>query len=933
MKRKDVIWNWLTENSSLRDTADFIEGFKGFEASDVAQALALDRANVSRDLNALVKEGLVLKTMSRPVYFFAKPALEGLSKGQLPSDGAIHDFIDVILGASQRETTLTETDVFGDMIGSRGSLQRSIKQAKSAVLYPPSGLHTLIIGDTGVGKSTFADKMYHYAQAMNRISATAEFVLFNCADYADNTQLLVSQLFGHIKGAFTGADHDKPGLIDRADGGVLFLDEIHRLSPEGQEMLFLLIDKGLYRRLGETEANRKASVLIIGATTEDTETVLLPTLLRRMPMTIKLPALSERPLNERKQLITTIFAEQRRLTKADIRVKKDALTALLFYDCPGNIGQLRGDIQLICAKEYLEYSTNHQNFIEVGIASLPDHIYQGLIKAKSSGYYHQNRDEQFHQDLYINSTTTNNPNFKSEDNPDSLIQKITERQEQLKQYGYTDESISKEINHLIDGYFKGLIEGHDLTANTYDENLTKIVKPSVMNAVTEALEMLEKDAGITISKTARVGLMLHIGALLEADPQTPRAAPDFAEIIPQNSSEWKLAEQFYLFLQEHLEEEIPASEIHFLAMLLFQHNPQPHSNILLLAIAHGNNTASSMAEVANSLLDTDVCLALDMPLDMSVEKVLEKTIDLITKQGDKKEVLLIVDMGSLTAFPGIIKNRIGVEVAALPMLSTPLLLEAARLIIPGSKSLGEIVSHLRTVNPYIGWMADEDITSEKRVVLTSCASGLGAAKKISTYLHKHLTQLAELGVELREVDASYHNQHDLHYEGMEVIAVVGTIRPKVKEEIPYIPFADIIGGAGIKQLESIIYGKQTGESKNDAISAEGERLMIIQALGEVLDFLDAEKIYSQLEECARPYAAALDLERDFQKRIRFIIHSACMIERLLTGSALPYKDVDIYLEENARLYTTLKSIFDNLEPIYNLTIPKTEYGYLTELVR
>lgn len=74
----------------------------------------------------------------------------------------------------------------------------------------------------------------------------------NCAQYANNPELLTSQLFGHLKGAFTGADSDKIGAFQSAEGGVLFLDEVHRLSPEGQEKLFTFLDQGIIYRMGET---------------------------------------------------------------------------------------------------------------------------------------------------------------------------------------------------------------------------------------------------------------------------------------------------------------------------------------------------------------------------------------------------------------------------------------------------------------------------------------------------------------------------------------------------------------------------------------------------------------------------------------------------------------------------------------------------------
>ena len=93
----------------------------------------------------------------------------------------------------------------------------------------------------------FAECMYHFAIDSEMLSADAPFVSFNCADYAQNPQLLFGHIFGIKKGAYTGAAQDSPGLIAKADGGILFLDEIHRLPPEGQEMLFTFMDKGVYR--------------------------------------------------------------------------------------------------------------------------------------------------------------------------------------------------------------------------------------------------------------------------------------------------------------------------------------------------------------------------------------------------------------------------------------------------------------------------------------------------------------------------------------------------------------------------------------------------------------------------------------------------------------------------------------------------------------
>ncbi len=88
-------------------------------------------------------------------------------------------------------------------------MKNSVEQAKAAILYPPRGLNCLITGPTGSGKTYFAHAMYHFAKAHHVIDEETELIVFNCADYANNPELLMSHLFGYAKGAFTGADEEK----------------------------------------------------------------------------------------------------------------------------------------------------------------------------------------------------------------------------------------------------------------------------------------------------------------------------------------------------------------------------------------------------------------------------------------------------------------------------------------------------------------------------------------------------------------------------------------------------------------------------------------------------------------------------------------------------------------------------------------------------
>ena len=193
------------------------ESKAGISAADMAVHLNMRRNLVSQYLNELVNEQRITKTNTRPVLF------------QCLSDEE-----------DQASENVVKTDAFTSFIGAQGSLKHVIEQCRSAVQYPGKGLPILLNGSSGVGKSFLAELIHRYAIESENISGDAPFITLNCADYASNPELLSALLFGYAKGAFTGAEQAKDGLIHQADQGYLFLDEVHRLSNESQEKLELI---------------------------------------------------------------------------------------------------------------------------------------------------------------------------------------------------------------------------------------------------------------------------------------------------------------------------------------------------------------------------------------------------------------------------------------------------------------------------------------------------------------------------------------------------------------------------------------------------------------------------------------------------------------------------------------------------------------------
>ena len=126
----------------------------------------------------------------------------------------------------------------------------------------PSDSTVLIQGENGTGKELVARAIHDRLAS----AASSTFVVTNCSAFNDN--LLDSELFGHKRGAFTGAVADKPGLFEIADGGTFFLDEIGDMSPALQVKVLRVLQEGTFNRVGDTET-RKVDVRIIAATNRD----------------------------------------------------------------------------------------------------------------------------------------------------------------------------------------------------------------------------------------------------------------------------------------------------------------------------------------------------------------------------------------------------------------------------------------------------------------------------------------------------------------------------------------------------------------------------------------------------------------------------------------------------------------------------------------
>jgi len=370
MDNKCKIYELVVERCKNVSINDFI--FKksfGIDATEISKKTNIKRSNVSAILNMLVREKKLVKIISRPVYFIHRDKLKEILGYYIDEKIYLKDLIKYAINRGK-----VDESTFESVIGYNGSIKEQIEQAKAAVLYPPNGLHTLIIGPSGSGKSFLAEAMYNFRL---KAGLGGNFEVFNCADYYNNPELINSYIFGHVKGSYTGADSDRIGLVEKANGGILFLDEVHRLHPESQEMLFYLLDKGLYYRLGDSN-KRKANIMLIAATTEDVDSFLLKSFLRRIPVVIQIPPLEKRSKEERIDILVNLFSSEAKRIKTNIIVYPSVVINLINASFEGNIGELKSIIQVLCSKAFLRRYNNDTKFLKIDF-SLLDNKFKNFI--------------------------------------------------------------------------------------------------------------------------------------------------------------------------------------------------------------------------------------------------------------------------------------------------------------------------------------------------------------------------------------------------------------------------------------------------------------------------------------------------------------------------------------------------------------------------
>ncbi len=873
---------------------------EGLTAHAIADLLKMDRSNVSRYLNELYKEQQITKGEGRPV-IYAALATES-EKNHVDTSSAI---------------------TFDNLVGANDSLKVSIQQAKAAILYPPKGLHTIIFGETGTGKSMFAECMYHFAVSSKTLKENAPFISFNCADYAQNPQLLFGHIFGVRQGAYTGALEDTPGLIAKADGGILFLDEIHRLPPEGQEMLFTFIDKGTFRPLGESDKVSEANVQIIGATTESSD-AFLTTFNRRIPMSITLPNLISRTMDERYQIISLFIKQEANRLNHRIQVEKSAIIAFMLYDAEANIGQIKRDLKLVCAKAFLHYRTYEQTHLIVRKEDCSLAVQKGLLKVKEVAdrldYFLEGKGDYLTFDPGASEVVWS----QDPERDMQVYNDIEEKVASLSETGVALVDLENLISRDVDAYFETYVE--ELVQLPVHKELVPLELWELTNRL---YDLAEKQLDRKYNEKIRFAFALHLQSTLDRVSKDHMIVhPNLNNVRKHLKAEFQVAMDLSSIIEEEQGVEIPFDEIGFISMFLSLEAGEEQSlnieKVGVIVLMHGEATASSMLQTAQELLGTSIGHAMNMALDIEVKAMYGQLLKHIRANEKRYEngILLLTDMGSLNSFAHLLFEETGIRTKAISMTSTMVVLETLRMADVG-RSLEDIYKNVQrsfemAVHEQFKQVAKkEDL---KKAIIVTCFTGEGVAAHLYQRILPIVDQSKVEVIQMQFIERETFKKHiDELLDQYEIKAIAGTVEVEY-QNIPFFSAYDIFDDEKLNILKRMV---------SESLPVE----TIVKSLqGAITHVPSLQQLIEELQRLVHQVQNQLHLIVDPAVESGLVIHLVFLVESILRGEERPiFKHLNDF-QKNYRLESDLmRTGLMSIEKKYQIRISEDEVSHLTQM--
>lgn len=879
----------------------------------IAQAVSLSRNTTSQYLNELLKQRQVVQIKSRPTYFADREAF---------SAQFFAPKLDVYASLEELEhEQVRHNNVFKAFIGSDQSMKEDIERIITALAYPPNGLPFILSGSTGVGKSHLARLSYDYCRQEGILGQNAPFLTLNCAQYYHNPELLSSNLFGYAKGSFTGAVTDMKGLLEEANGGVLFLDECHRLDPESQEKLFSFMDTGTFQRMGDTGVLRHSNVRLIFATTEDLQGTFLQTFMRRIPIAVKIPNLNDRSKIELRSHIYASFIEEANRLNMTVTVSPWIINRLYNHTYKANIGELKTDIRILCARVFSK--TDDKQHMVMTTENIGNGLLTDLLAVNE-------------QETIVQEPVTFTPQSVLSDyikawHDDNalvnlLIQKFLQVDSDLQTHKITAAMVRKQVARESAALMDQMVHQDKRFENESLKYMTALIQ--------KLFDYLNSSFFVKIKGNAVVAIANFMYRKHDFEMALPPANEAKIEhllaVLAENATvENQVLKAFLDLVRTQLDFRLDAfNRLLLLGYLLSLELNAVETGQHALILAHGFSTASSIADVVNQFLNHKVFDAYDMPLTVSVDQVKRFLVEYVKKYDCHKGLIVLVDMGSLMVLPERLGDLVNGPLLLINNVSTQEALLVGEMIQQGAaideigrRAQDKLLPQYKLTYPVI---------EKTPMIVTTCHTGVGSARQIQTLLENSIPTDVDYKVEA--VDYAFlrkYRETAPMFKQYDVVAIVGTNDPQL-DAVPFISLETLVSTKDSKVLHQLF---PTIEDK-DVLTSINEKLIqnvSIERLLSAVTILDVHKVIASVGAMIERLEDGAKIHLSNNQRATLYVHISALIERLIRNDKpLDYSPQNP--DERVQGLAQLRRALADIESTYAVKVPESELNYLYDIV-
>ena len=895
---KQQIYNYLQKMSQHFQ----LDRFSNFTTITISKELNISRSLTSQYLNELVKDDLVVKISSRPVYYLSKNALEQIYHVVLKQNEyiSIHELM--------QELKYSSPDLkdFQKSVGYDGSLSYPISQIKSALLYP-DGLPIILYGERGTGKMFLVSCMKAFCQ--NHLNEKGHIVLdVKKVSLHEERAAQMEDLFGY--------EHNgevKKGILENSDGKLLCIQDAQYLSDQAQEKIADFLRYGYFCREGNEYVRVQSKVRLVLCIENEPRISLNENLLINIPVICHIPSLQERSEDERTRLVVHFFQEEQERLKRKILISEKLCNFLVNYQFQGNISDLQKSIKAICANAFSE--TIHGEEMEVRIYHLPIH----LLEQMSVDKYEKEE-----------ATFVRIDSFEKHE----LGEKMIQMWEQLLN-AYVD------LKNKVNSQARFLEIGQDAVRHYYD---VLVFEQSYHDARIDAMNSLVMDVLNIVKNAKNIILPVNCAYVLTRmiistgrntsllNQWESNYSKDIQECLQTMSdmmmNESIIADQIIKQIKTATNVSLSNMNRIFLILNIRMYNKELQGQDTMgIILSHGYSTASSIADAANSLLNHYIFEAIDMPLDTPVEEITKKLNKYIDNNMHLKNIILLVDMGSLEEIGDVISDTMNVGV--INNISTSLALNVGMKMIQHhdletilSESCEENQCHYKILSV---------AKKEKAIVITNDVS-VSVSEKLSHLLKNSLPKKVDIKFIEYDYDCLQKNKHeDPLFEKYDVVLMVKPLSLKLKG-VRSVSLEDIMNFKDIDILNSI-FKPYLDEDEIEEFNQNLLKNFSIQSVMENLTILNPQKLLDFVSESVQNLQ--LVMQKKFQSRtiIGIYIHICFLVERLVTKTAIEiYENLDDFANNHSDFIQHVNQSFDPMLKNYHVKMPISEIAYLYEYI-